>query len=298
MKPTLLILAAGIGSRYGGIKQMDEIGPSGESIIDYSVYDAIRAGFGKVVFVLNPKIIDEFKEIYEERLKGKIETEYILQELHNIPEGINFNPERVKPWGTAHAVLVAKNVINEPFAVINADDFYGADAYKVISKYLLSLSNEDTDYSMVGYRLKNTLSENGSVSRGICSSDDSFLSDVVERTKIYKKNTSVVFEEENTVSDISGESIVSMNFWGFTPKLFSQMEGDFKKFIINNAENLKAEFYIPFVVNNLINNNDARVKVLSSEAKWFGVTYKEDKETTINKVSELINNGYYPKKLW
>lgn len=298
MKPTLLILAAGIGSRYGGVKQMDEIGPSGESIIDYSVFDAIRAGFGKVVFVLNPKIIDEFKEIYVKRLRGKIETEYLLQELHNIPVGTSINPDRVKPWGTAHAVLVAKNVINEPFAVINADDFYGEDAFKVISKYLLSLNNTDTDYSMVGYRLKNTLSDNGSVSRGICSSENSFLSDVVERTKIYKQNNNIVFEENNTVSEISEDSIVSMNFWGFTPRFFSQMENDFRKFIIDNSDNMTAEFYIPFVVNNLLNKSEARVKVLTSEAEWFGVTYKEDKETTIQKISELVINNYYPKKLW
>lgn len=298
MKPTLLILAAGLGSRYGGVKQMDKIGPSGESIIDYSVYDAIRAGFGKVVFVLNPSIIDDFKEIYQPRLNGKIETEFILQELNNIPKGIDFNPERIKPWGTAHAVLVAKNYINEPFAVINADDFYGADAYKVISKYLNTLSNDSTDYSMVGYRLKNTLSENGSVSRGICSLENSFLTDVVERTNIYKKDLNVVFEENNVVNQISDESVVSMNFWGFSPMFFSQMEEDFKKFIVENSEKLKAEFYIPFVVNNLINNKEAKIKVLTSEAEWFGVTYQEDKETTIKKVADLVKNGVYPSKLW
>lgn len=298
MKPTLLILAAGLGSRYGGVKQMDKIGPSGESIIDYSIYDAIRAGFGKVVFVLNPSIIDDFRDIYLPRLNGKIETEFILQELNNIPEGVTFNPERVKPWGTAHAVLVAKNYINEPFAVINADDFYGADAYKVISKYLNTLSNDSTDYSMVGYRLKNTLSENGSVSRGICSSENSFLTDVVERTNIYKKDQNIVFEENDVVNQISDESVVSMNFWGFTPLFFSQMEEDFKKFIVENSEKLKAEFYIPFVANNLIIKKEAKIKVLTSEADWFGVTYQEDKETTIKKVAELVKNGVYPSKLW
>ena len=197
MKPTLLILAAGIGSRYGGIKQMDQIGPSGESIIDYSVFDAIRAGFKKVVFVLNPNIIEDFKAVYENRLSGKIETEYILQEITNIPSGVVFNKDRVKPWGTAHAVLVAKEHINEPFAVINADDFYGKESYQVMSKYLSELENDSTNYSMVGYRLKNTLSENGSVSRGICSQEDGYLSDVVERTKIYPENSKIVFEDEN-----------------------------------------------------------------------------------------------------
>lgn len=298
MRPTLLILAAGIGSRYGGIKQMDQIGPSGESIIDYSVYDAIRAGFKKVVFVLNPNIIDDFKDVYENRLKGKIETKYILQEISNIPVGIKFNKDRVKPWGTAHAVMVAKNFIHEPFAVINADDFYGKEAYKVMSDYLGQLKTESSEYSMVGYRLKNTLSENGSVSRGICTLESGFLSDVVERTKIYKENSKIIFEEDGCKNEISGESIVSMNFWGFSPKFFAQMEEDFKKFIMLNANNLMAEFYIPFVVNNLIVSNKAKVKVLTSESSWFGVTYKEDKQKTINQINTLVKNGKYPAKLW
>lgn len=298
MKPTLLILAAGIGSRYGGVKQMDQIGPSGESIIDYSVYDAIRAGFKKVVFVLNPKIIDDFKNVYENNLNGKIETEYILQEISNIPEGIEYNKDRVKPWGTAHAVMVAKNYINEPFAVVNADDFYGREAYEVMLTHLGNLSNESTDYSMVGYRLKNTLSENGSVSRGICSLENGYLSDVVERTKIYPENSKIVYEEDGNKNEISGESIVSMNFWGFSPKFFEQMEEDFRKFIVHNSNNLKAEFYIPFVVNNLIVSNKAKVKVLTSESSWFGVTYKEDKQETIIKIKDLVDNGKYPSKLW
>ncbi len=298
MKPTLLILAAGIGSRYGGVKQMDQIGPSGESIIDYSVYDALRAGFKKVVFVLNPKIIEDFKDVYENRLKGKIETEYILQEISNIPHGIEYNTQRIKPWGTAHAVMVAKNYIKEPFAVINADDFYGKEAYEVMSGYLSQLENDSTNYSMVGYRLKNTLSENGSVSRGICSQENEFLSDVVERTKIYPENSKIIFEEDGSKNEISGESIVSMNFWGFSPKFFVQMEDDFRKFITLNSNNLKAEFYIPFVVNNLIESNEAKVKVLTSESSWFGVTYKEDKEETIKRINSLVEEGKYPSKLW
>jgi choline kinase len=298
MKPTLLVLAAGIGSRYGGVKQMDQIGPSGESIIDYSIFDAIRAGFGKVVFVLNKNIIDEFKDIYDKRLEGKIDTEYILQELHNIPDGITINPERVKPWGTAHAVLVAKNYIKEPFAVINADDFYGEDAFSVISEYLSGLENSSTNYSMVGYKLNNTLSDNGSVSRGICSSEEGFLTDVVERTKIYTNNGEIVYEEDEIMTNISGESIVSMNFWGFTPAFFPQMEDMFRDFILENANNLKAEFYIPFVANNLITEKKARIKLLTSNAEWFGVTYKEDKEETIKRVSQLVKNGTYPNSLW
>jgi hypothetical protein len=299
MKPTLLILAAGIGSRYGGVKQMDKIGPSGESIIDYSVYDAIRAGFGKVVFVLNPKIEKDFKAIYEPRLSGKIETAYVLQELHNIPKGVRFNPERVKPWGTGHAVLVAKEEINTPFAVINADDFYGKEAFKVLGAFLSQRSNEETRYAMVGFQLKNTLSENGSVSRGICSTQNDLLSDVVERTKIYKEpDGSIVYEEEGEKHPIEGNSLVSMNCWGFTPKYFEQSEAFFRDFIRENADQLKAEFYIPFVVNKLITQGDAQVKVLESHDQWFGVTYREDKPVTIARVKALTDAGVYPADLW
>ena len=298
MKPTLLILAAGIGSRYGGVKQMDQVGPSGESIIDYSIFDAIRAGFGKVVFVLNPKIINDFKAIFEPRLKGKIETEFILQELHNIPEGIAFNPERVKPWGTGHAVLVAKNYINEPFAVINADDFYGRHAYELISGFLSNAKNDDPAYAMVGYKLKNTLSDHGTVSRGICSAENGLLTDVVERTSIQRKGKEVVFEEDGHDQMIDENSVVSMNFWGFTPNYFKQTERDFKVFIHENANQLKAEFYIPFVVNNLIEKGDASCEVLTSNDQWFGVTYQEDKPTTIAKVRELVDQGKYPESLW
>ena len=299
MKPTLLILAAGLGSRYGGVKQMDKIGPSGESIIDYSVYDAIRAGFGKVVFVLNPAIEKDFREIYEPRLSGKIETAFVLQEINNIPSGIEFNPERVKPWGTGHAVMMAKDVINEPFAVINADDFYGRDAYKVLSDFLTTLSNHQTNYAMVGYLLKNTLSDFGSVSRGVCSSDDKgFLTDVVERTSIVRKNGKVYYADDNTEVAIDEDSIVSMNFWGFTPKFFDQLDKDFRKFITENASQLKAEFFIPLVVNNLIKSKEASIKVLKSNAQWFGVTYQEDKPVTIQKVKELVEKGVYPENLW
>jgi len=298
MKPTLLILAAGLGSRYGGVKQMDKIGPSGESIIDYSVFDAIRAGFGKVVFVVNPKIIDDFKSIYEPRLKGKIETSYVLQEIENIPEGIKFNPERVKPWGTAHAVLVAKDEINEPFAVINADDFYGKEAYETIADFLVEQSNKTGAFAMVGYKLKNTLSDFGSVSRGVCEIENKLLTDVVERTSIVRKDGGIVFEDNGKEVSISNNAIVSMNFWGFTPDFFEQTEKDFKAFIVENASQLKAEFYIPYVVNNFIQNKEVTVEVLTSDAKWFGITYQEDKAITIQEVSKLVDMGIYPKSLW
>ncbi|MCF6169876.1 MAG: nucleotidyltransferase [Bacteroidales bacterium] len=298
MKPTLLILAAGLGSRYGGVKQMDKIGPSGESIIDYSVFDAIRAGFGKVVFVVNPKIIDDFKAIYEPRLKGKIETAYVLQEIDNIPEGIQFNPERVKPWGTAHAVLVAKAEINEPFAVINADDFYGKEAYETIAGFLVKQARQKGNYAMVGYKLKNTLSDFGSVSRGVCEIENSLLTDVVERTSIVRKDGGIVYEDDGKEQSIPDDAIVSMNFWGFTPDFFAQTEMDFKAFIVENASQLKAEFYIPYVVNLLIQRKKATVEVLTSDARWFGITYQEDKPLTIEKVRELTNQGVYPEGLW
>ena len=298
MKPTLVILAAGVGSRYGGVKQMDKIGPSGESIIDYSVFDAIRAGFGKVVFVLNPKIIDDFKAIFEPRLAGKIKTEYILQELHNIPEGIEFNHERTKPWGTGHAVLVAEQFVHESFAVINADDFYGREAFQVLADFLTDPIRQQNEYALVGYKLSNTLSENGSVSRGICQSENGCLTDVVERTSILRKEEGIVFEEAGTEYPLNDDDIVSMNFWGFTPLFFSQLKRDFSKFITENAHQLKAEFYIPLVANNLIKSVEASFRTLTSNDQWFGVTYQEDKPVTIQRVAELVEKGQYPKSLW
>ncbi|MAZ93504.1 MAG: nucleotidyltransferase [Lentimicrobiaceae bacterium] len=298
MKPTLLILAAGIGSRYGGVKQMDEIGPSGESIIDYSIFDAIRAGFGKVVFVLNPKIEKDFKDIYEPRLNGKIKTDYVLQEVSAVPDGVSINSERIKPWGTGHAVLVAKNVINEPFAVINADDFYGKNAFELISNFMHEKGNNSSEYGMVGYKLSNTLSENGSVSRGVCQTDKGYLTDVVERTSIINQGSKIVFEQNNIKHDIDANSVVSMNFWGFTPLFFDQLEKDFRIFIANNADNIKAEFYIPSVANDLIKKNEAEITMLTSNDKWFGVTYQDDKETTIKRVKDLVDKGIYPTNIW
>jgi len=298
MKPILLILAAGLGSRYGGVKQMDKIGPSGESIIDYSIFDAIRAGFSKVVFVVNPNIINDFKAIYEPRLKGKIETCYVLQEIENIPDGIQYNPKRIKPWGTAHAVLVAKDEINEPFAVINADDFYGKEAYETIADFLVKKSNQSSTYAMVGYKLENTLSDFGSVSRGGCEIENKLLTDVTEHTNIVRKKEEIIFEDEGKKVKIDKDTIVSMNFWGFTPDFFKQTEKEFKDFIVKNASQLKAEFYIPFMVNKIIKNKEATVEVLKSDAHWFGVTYKEDKPATIEKIKQLVHQGLYPKSLW
>ncbi len=298
MKPTLLVLAAGVGSRYGGVKQMDPIGPSGENIIDYSVFDAIRAGFGKVVFVINSKIEQDFKEVYESRLSGKIETAYVIQEISNIPEGLSFNRERSKPWGTGHAVLVARDLIREPFAVINADDFYGQHAFEIMGRYLSGLNVEETRYAMVGYELKNTLSENGSVSRGICNTVDHMLTGVVERTSIIREGDKIIFEEGGKQFPLDENELVSMNIWGFTPKYFDQSGAYFSAFIRENADNLKAEFYIPFVINQLIRKEEASVKVLESHDRWFGVTYQEDKAQTVLSVEEMIEAGRYPASLW
>lgn len=299
-KPTLLILAAGIGSRYGGLKQLDKVGTSGETIIDYSIYDAIQAGFGKVVFVIRENIEADFRAFFDEKLKGKIEVEYVFQETHKIPAGLSFNPERIKPWGTGHAVLMAKDAIKEDFAVINADDFYGREAYQTLADYFKTEGRGDTDYCMVGYELKNTLSENGYVSRGQCKSDDQqFLFDVIERTHIERKNNSIIFQDENEKSiELKEDTLVSMNFWGFTPSYFDFLNEKFSRFIPQNTDNLKAEFYIPSVVNELIKEKRARVKVLHSKASWFGITYKEDKAGVMKNIQDLVVSGSYPKKLW
>ena len=300
MKPTLLILAAGMGSRYGGLKQTDPIGPNGEAIIDYSIFDAIRAGFGKVVFVIRESFAENFKASFEKKLNGKIETEYVYQELSNIPEGLEFNTERQKPWGTGHAVLVAKDLINESFAVINADDFYGAEAYQKVTHFLAEAEKENfPHYAMVGYRLDQTLSDNGYVSRGVCSADDKgHLVDVVEHTSIEREGKKIVASLDDSTKTLAGNTVVSMNFWGFLPSYFNFLEKSFARFIVANKNELKAEFYIPYVVNELIQNKEANIQVLQSSEKWFGVTYQEDKATTIDNINRLIEAGKYPSKLW
>jgi dTDP-glucose pyrophosphorylase len=300
MKPTLVILAAGMGSRYGSLKQVDPVGPSGETILEYSVYDAIRAGFGKVVFVIRRDIEKDFKEIFIDKLKMHIEIDYVFQELDMVPEGINVPADRVKPWGTGHAVMVAAKAIKEPFAVINADDYYGSDAYKKLATYLSGLDNNSTAFSMVGFDLDNTLSEHGLVSRGVCEvNNNGDLISVTERTKIGRDAKGVAYKDANDQSVyISEKSIVSMNFWGFTPLFFKQLEKHFREFIRDNATNIKAELYLPFVVDELIQQKQATVKVLRSNDKWFGVTYKEDKPLVVAKVKELVESGVYPAKLW
>ena len=299
MKPTLLILAAGMGSRFGGLKQVEPIGPSGEAIIDYSIYDAIRAGFGKVVFIIRESFADAFKEKFDKKLQGKIEVEYVFQELEMLPEGFTLPEGREKPWGTAHAILVAKDVIKEPFCALNADDFYGRNAYKVMAKFLTS-SEKATEYSMVGYHLKNTLSEFGSVSRGICNIDENKnLNKIVETITIVKKEDKVIsVEEDGSETLLTGDESVSMNMWGFKPSVFKTIETKFSTFLKTEMNKPKSEMYIPSVVFEMIDEKLATVKVLEADSPWFGVTYKNDKPYVIEKINALIDKKEYPKKLW
>jgi dTDP-glucose pyrophosphorylase len=301
MKPTLMILAAGMGSRYGGLKQMDQVGPSGEAIIDYSIYDAIRAGFEKVTFIIRKNIEKEFREVFENKLKGKIETEFIFQELEMVPEGISFSPERVKPWGTAHAVWVARNHIREPFVVINADDFYGPSSYQTIADHMLQDNIMNTsNYCMVGYQVRHTLSDFGSVTRGVCETvDGEFMKAVVERTEIVKDGQQIYYNDEKEGKVfLSGDELVSMNFWGFTPTIFDQFERAFSEFIKENAEKLKNELFIPKVINDLVDQKQASVRILPSKDQWFGVTYREDKPVAVKNIDKLVELGVYPDNLW
>ena len=300
MKPTLFVLAAGMGSRYGGLKQLDGLGPNGETIMDYSIYDAIRAGFGKVVFVIRKTFEKDFMEIIAKKYKGQIEIEIVFQEITEVPESITFNPERSKPWGTNHAVLMGKDVINEPFAVINADDFYGKESFQALADFLRSVENKKNDYCMVGYHVGNTLSESGSVSRGVCVVDENGnLSNVVERTSIEEKSVAIIYlDETGKEVKIPEDTPVSMNMWGFTPDYFEYSLESFKKFLKENGDNLKSEFYIPFVVNELIVSGIVTCKVLDTTSKWFGVTYSEDRPQVVLKINELVRKGVYPEKLF
>ncbi len=300
-KVTLLILAAGMGSRYGSLKQMDGMGPSGEAILDYSVYDAIRAGFDRVVFVIRESFSQEFKEIFnEKRFGGRIRVDYVNQELENLPEGFTVPEGRTKPWGTNHAVMMAKDVIDTPFVVINADDFYGADAFRTIHRYLSeSPAGAVGRYCMVGYLVSNTLSDNGTVSRGVCAKDgDDYLVSITERTKIERRNGRIVYIDDNGEHPLDDNTIVSMNMFGYTPDYFKESEEYFKTFLRENIDNLKAEFFMPLMTDILIHSGKARLKVLSSDAEWFGVTYKEDRPEVEAKLNALIAKGEYPRSLW
>lgn len=297
MQPTLLVMAAGMGSRYGGLKQLDPVGPSGETIIDYSIYDAMRAGFGKLVFVIRKDIEGPFKETVGARFERRIPVEYVFQELEKIPAPFRVPEGRTKPWGTTQAVLMAADVIREPFAVINADDFYGAESYRVLAQHLKSGSE---DYSMVGFVLRNTLSDFGSVARGVCRvSATGYLEKIEELTKIERdgagaKNTA----PDGTVRKLSGDEPVSMNYWGFTPRIFAQLKYVFQGFLERSGSDLKAESYVPMAVGELIAKGEARVKVLRSSDPWFGVTYREDRPRVVESIRRLIDAGAYPSSLW
>lgn len=302
VKPTLLVLAAGMGSRYGSLKQMDGVGPDNEAIIDYSVYDAIRAGFGKVVFVIRHSFGEEFREVFKaERFGGRIAVEYAYQELENLPAEVVVPDGREKPWGTNHAVMMAAKTIREPFAVINADDFYGAEAYQAIGAYLSHLDGGKNRYCMVAYDLGKTLSENGTVSRGVCTVDSTNnLAGMIERTQIERlADGRIVFHDSGVDELLAEDAPVSMNLFGFTPDYFDYSERYFKEVWFEaNKANIKSEFYIPTMVNFLTGNGTAEMRVLRSAAQWFGVTYKEDKPGLMAAIQQMIADGKYPEKLW
>ena len=299
MKPTLFVLAAGMGSRYGGLKQIDGLGPNGETIMDYSVYDALRAGFGKVVFVIRKDFEEAFREVVISKYADKVPCEVCFQSVDKVPEGCTYNPERTKPWGTNHAVLMAKDLIREPFAVINADDFYGRESFQVLADYLKSVEGTTGKYCMVGYRVANTLSENGSLSRGVCATDENgYLTDVVERTKIEKVGDKIIYTEDGVDTEIAPNSPVSMNMWGFTPEYFEYVEKAFVEFLQARGQELKSEFYIPTLVNDMIRSGKATCKVLDTTSKWFGVTYAEDRPQVVMKINNLVKEGVYPEKLF
>lgn len=296
-KLTLLVLAAGIGSRYGGIKQIDGFGPNGETIMDYSLYDAIRAGFTKVVFIVRDEILEIVKQKFLPKLRGKVEVEFVIQSMDKLVPKEYQNPERKKPWGTGHAMLCAKDVIHEPFAVINADDFYGHEAFRAVAGFFRSTT--DGAHALVGYTLKNVLSDYGSVSRGVGEEDaNGYLTSVVERKTIVKENEKIIAKEPEGDMVMNPEAKTSMNFWGFHPSIFPVSEKLFLDFLKNNHRDIKAEFFIPIIANSLVKSGEGKIKVISGGDIWFGVTYQEDKEEVVGKIRELINKGEYPEKLW
>lgn len=298
MKPTLLILAAGMGSRYGGLKQVDGVGPNEEAIIEYSIYDAIRAGFGKVVFVIRESFETAFKAKFANKFQDQIEVAYAFQAVNTPIEGVEDLPERTKPWGTAHAVLVAEHLIQEPFAVVNADDYYGVTAYKTVADFFTNQVAPD-HYAMVGFILKNTLSDHGTVNRGICQTDDNnYLTDVVERHKIQREDGIVYYNDGDGKVAVREDSVTSMNFWGFHPNIFEEIRQQFIEFAKANKANPKAEFYIPLVANRLIKEGKINLTVLKSEDQWFGVTYKADKPVVVSALQQLVKDEVYPSPLW
>ncbi len=300
VKPTLFVLAAGMGSRYGGLKQLDGVGPHGETIMDYSIFDALRAGFGKVVFVIRKDFEDDFRKKILSKYEGHIPVEVVFQSLDKLPEGYSVDPERKKPWGTNHAVLMGREAINEPFVVINADDYYGRDAFEVIARELSRPREHKGDYCMVGFRVANTMTENGSVSRGVCSTSDGYLTDVVERTSIaFDHEHRIAFTDENgVVQYLDPDTPVSMNMWGFTPDYFEYSDREFRKFLDNLKDPLKGEHYIPTAVDTLVRSGEATVKVLDTTSKWVGVTYAEDRQGVVDSLAAMHADGTYPEQMF
>ncbi|MCI6170040.1 MAG: nucleotidyltransferase [Muribaculaceae bacterium] len=301
MKPTLFVLAAGMGSRYGGLKQLDGLGPHGETIMDYSIYDAIHAGFGKVVFVIRKDFEDDFRSKILSKYEGHIPVEVVFQSTQDLPEGFTCPAGRTKPWGTNHALLMGRNVIKEPFAIINSDDYYGRNSFEVMAQELSNLpEGSKHNYSMLGFKVGNTMSESGSVSRGVCETADGYLTGIVERTSIaYDENHNIFFDDEQGHSvQLAPDTPVSMNFWGFTPDYFDYSEQAFVEFLKAHINEPKSEFFIPTVVNRLINEKKARVKVLKTDSKWFGVTYSADRQGVVDKFAALHDSGFYPDSMF
>ncbi len=298
MKPTLLILAAGMASRYGSMKQTEGFGPSGETIMDYSIYDAIRAGFGKVVFIIRKEFAENFQANFNSKLNGKIEIAYVYQEMDSFVNKDDIPSGRTKPWGTGHAVLCACDVVKEPFAVINADDYYGADAFNKAAEFLQTTCKPDC-FAIIGYQLDKTLSEHGTVSRGVCKVDNNGnLVSINERTKIYPENGQVVYEEGDEKFAVPGNSSVSMNFWCFHPSIFKKAASLFKEFVPQNRDNIKAEFFIPIIADGFIKDGENKIKVIPTSSQWFGVTYKEDAAAVKASIDKLIADKVYPASLW
>ena len=300
MAPTLVVLAAGMGSRYGGLKQIDPMGPSGETILDYSVYDALRAGFGRVVFIIRPDFEDAFRDGVAAKFSDRVRVDFAFQTLDKLPDGFAVPAGREKPWGTTHAILCAREVIEGNFAVINADDFYGRDSYRVLGEHLATVDPESTDFSMVGFTLRNTLSDHGTVARGVCStSNDGYLASIDEMTKIGRHGDGALnTRDDGTTIALTGNEPVSMNMWGFTPRLFDHLDRIFREFLTTSATEAKSECFIPLTVGQLINEGAATCRVLRTDSSWFGVTYREDKEVVQRSIAELVQRGEYPSNLW
>lgn len=300
MKPTLFVLAAGMGSRYGGLKQLDGLGPNGETIMDYSIYDAIQAGFGKVVFVIRRVFEQDFRDKIVFKYTNRIPVELVFQDLDNLPAGFTVPEGREKPWGTNHAVLMGKDVIHEPFAVINADDYYGRESFQVLADYLRSIEGTEGQYAMVGYRVCNTLSESGTVARGVCETNaQGFLTQVVERTKIIREEDGIIrFIEEDGKTPLAENTPVSMNMWAFTPDYFAHSEAFFADFLREHGHELKSEFFIPLMIDHLIHTGQATCRVLDTPSKWFGVTYATDRPQVVAKFAQLVEKGIYPSPLF